>query len=93
MIIRILHEGQYEIQDESLQRLNAVDEDMFAAAASANEGRFRQLLDQALGIIRREGRALAVEDLRPSDLVLPSPDSTLEEVRALLAQEGLINSG
>jgi len=92
MIVRILHEGQYEISDEPLRQVNAVEEEMFAAVDARDEERFRRLLDQVLAIVRRDGRALAVEDLRPSDLVLPAPDSTLDEVRTLLAQEGLINS-
>jgi len=92
MIVRILHEGQYDVQDEPLRQVNAVDEEMFAAVDARDEERFRGLLDQVLAIIRKDGRPLAVEELRPSDLVLPSPDSTLDEVRTLLAQEGRVNS-
>ena len=91
MIIRVLHEGQYELEDEPLGRVNAVDDDLFAAVAARDESRFRGLLDQALTIIRKDGRRLPIEELRPSDLVLPSPDSTLEEVHALLAEEGRIS--
>jgi hypothetical protein len=93
MIIRVLHEGQFDLQDDPLGRLNAVDEQLFAAVEARDEPRFRSLLDQALAIVRQSGRALGVDELRPSDLVLPSPDSTLDEVRSLLAQEGLISSG
>ena len=93
MIIRVLHEDQYDLQDQALDRVRAVDEQMFAAVEARDEPRFRNLLDQALAIIRQSGRVLGVDELRPSDLVLPSPDSTLDEVRTLLAQEGLISSG
>ncbi len=44
------------------------------------------LLDQ----VRHLGVSLPDSALEPSDLILPSPDATLEEVRAMLTDEGLI---
>jgi hypothetical protein len=90
LVIRVLHEGQYEIADEPLQRMNDIDEQMFQAVVAGDAGAFRVLLERALSVVRSEGRVLAVDDLRPSDLVLPAPDSTMDEVRSLFVQEGLI---
>jgi len=41
-------------------------------------------------LVRQAGTRVSDDYLGPSDLVLPDPDSTLEEVRALLGDEGLI---
>jgi hypothetical protein len=41
-------------------------------------------------LVREVGERLPDDYLGPSELVLPATDSTLEEVRALLGDEGLI---
>lgn len=90
MVVRILHEGQYDVQAETLDRLNELDEKLFNAVADGDEPRFRRLFEQVLTLVRQQGKPLAVEDLRPSELVLPAADATMDEVRGLLTGEGLI---
>lgn len=51
---------------------------------------FRRTLTTLLDQVRRLGAPLPDDALEPSDLILPSPDATLEEVRAMLTDEGLI---
>ena len=92
MIIRVLHEDQYELDGQPLERVNALDEQIFKAVIDGDAARYQQLLGQALTVIREQGRPLAVEDLRPSELILPAADSTMDEVRSLFQQEGLIPS-
>ena len=41
-------------------------------------------------VSRDVGEKLADEDLRPSDAIIPPEDLSLEEARALLADEGFI---
>ena len=43
-----------------------------------------------LDSVRQVGKALPAESLEPSDLVLPPVDAEMEEVRAMLGDEGLI---
>ncbi|MGI8553192.1 MAG: PspA-associated protein PspAA [Dehalococcoidia bacterium] len=92
MVVRILQEGQYDVQAEGLQRLNELDRQAFEAVAEGNEQGFRRLFDQIVQTVRAEGQPLAADDLRPSELILPASDSTMDEVRALFLQEGLIES-
>jgi hypothetical protein len=90
MIVRILGEGQFHLQDEHLVELNELD-DALADAVNAGEGpRFRQCLTDLLGRTRSLGTPVADEYLGGSDLILPHAASTLTEVRALLGEEGLI---
>jgi hypothetical protein len=44
------------------------------------------LLDQ----VRALGSPVPPDTLEPSDLILPSPDSSMDEVRKLLTDDGLI---
>jgi hypothetical protein len=90
VIVRVLHEQQYELDGNALNRLNALDEQIFQSVVGNDAKRYKELMQEALSLIRGSGRALADDDLRASDLVLPAPDSTMEEVRSLFQQEGLI---
>ena len=90
MIIRILGEGQFEIPAEAMDELNALDDSLIAAIDSDDEEVFRNGLFQLLTGIREKGSELADDYLGPSDLVLPGEDATVEEVKELLTDEGLI---
>lgn len=90
MIVRILHEGQYELRAEGMQQLNDLDQQAFDAVTEGDDKRFRALFERILSAVRTQGKPLAMDDLRPSELILPAPDATLEEVRSLFAQEGLL---
>jgi hypothetical protein len=57
---------------------------------SGDESGFRRTLTTLLDSVRRLGAPLPDEALEPSDLILPAPDATLDEVRAMLTDEGLI---
>ena len=52
-----------------------------------HRGEFQMLL---LDKVRELGSPLPDDALEPSELILPSPDATLEEVRSMLRDDGLI---
>ncbi|QNN53200.1 PspA-associated protein PspAA [Nocardioides mesophilus] len=90
MIIRILGEGQREIADSELDGLNALDEKLENAVESGDEATFTEALAALLTAVRSAGSPLADDSLEDSDLILPPSDATLDEVRALLSDDGLI---
>ena len=90
MIVRILGEGQLEVSDEQIGQLNGLDDAVEAAVESGDEDTFRSSLEALLSAVRSVGTPLADESLEDSDLILPPADATLEEVRELLADDGLI---
>jgi hypothetical protein len=90
MIIRVLGEGQYTLDDSELDRLNALDAALLAAVDAGDGGRFAAALAALLAAVRERGTAVPDEVLTASDLVLPAPDADLSEVAALLGDEGLI---
>ncbi len=91
MIVRILGEGQWELSEDSLSELNALDDAVEQAVAANDADRLAAALNDMHDKVR-SGKELAAEELHDSDLILPSADATLDEVRALLndAEEGLI---
>ncbi|MBZ4018584.1 PspA-associated protein PspAA [Streptomyces purpurogeneiscleroticus] len=90
MIMRILGEGQYEIAEEHLDRLNELDVPLQSAADAGDEAAFATALSVLLDVVRSLGTPLPDETVVSSDLVLPGADTSLHEVRDLLSGEGLI---
>ncbi|WP_433249521.1 PspA-associated protein PspAA [Streptosporangium sp. CA-135522] len=90
MIVRILGEGQFDIADRYLDELNALDDRLQAAVETGDAETFAATLQALLEAVRRLGTALPADVLAASQLVLPDEDTTLEQVRSLLAEEGLI---
>jgi len=92
MIVRILGEGQYDVSDEALDRLNELDAAVEAAVEAGDDAAFAAALAALLDGVRTVGVAHALDSLDESDLILPPADATIDEVRALLAEsdEGLI---
>jgi hypothetical protein len=90
MIVRISGEGQFEVPEGHVDELNRLDNDLTKAVDGDDEGRFRVALEALLTSVRSAGQELPADWIGPSDLVLPSPDSTIHEVREVLGDEGLI---
>ena len=90
MIVRILGEGQFEVGDAELDRLNELDAAVEAEVDRGNAGAFAAKLTELLDGVRAVGAPLADDSLEDSDLILPPGDATLEEVREMLADDGLI---
>ncbi len=90
MIIRITTEGQYNLPGSFVDKLNEIDNQLVDAVEAADRTSFDDLLTQMLALVREHGSPLPVEELVESDLILPAPDTTLEEAQVLFVGEGLL---
>jgi len=90
VIVRILGEGQYDVADHALDRLNDLDTALEDAVEAGDEAAFAAALTQLLEGVRTVGVAHPSDSLDESDLILPPPDATIEEVREMLNEDGLI---
>lgn len=90
MIVRILGEGQFDVPDTALDGLNELDDALVTAVESGDDDAFTHALSELLAGVRTAATPHAADALDSSDLILPAPDSSLAEVRALLSDEGLI---
>jgi hypothetical protein len=90
MIVRILGEGQLEVPDSAIAGLNELDGALEAAVDRDNEEAFRAALAALLAKVREVGTPTEADDLRPSELIIPQADASMDEVRKLLTDEGLI---
>ena len=90
MIVRILGEGQWDVDERHLEALNALDAAVERAVESGDEVAFRTGMTGLLDAVRQQGTRLEDDSLEESDFILPPSDATLEEVRALMTDEGLV---
>ncbi|TLS39923.1 hypothetical protein FE633_44315 [Streptomyces montanus] len=90
MIVRIMGEGQVRLDNAHFTELNKLDDELLAEMESGDEEGFRRTLGALLEAVRRLGTPLPDASLEPSELILPSPEATLEEVREMLSDDGLI---
>jgi hypothetical protein len=90
MIVRISGEGQFQVAEGHLEELNRLDDDLTKAVDAGDEAQFKTALEGLLASVRTAGEELPADFIGPSDLVLPSPEATIQEVREVLGDEGLI---
>jgi PspA-Associated protein len=90
VIVRVMGEGQYEVDDEVAKGLNELDEQAAAALQDGDEERLSELLRRMADQVRMNGARLPDEDFSPSEAIVPPEDLSLEEARELFEDEGLI---
>ncbi len=93
MIVRVLEEGQYEVDDAHAAQLEKLDAALEQAIVDGDETAFSSALGALLREVRASGHPLDTSRIVPSDLALPSPSASLAEVKALLAESDAKLSG
>jgi hypothetical protein len=90
MIVRLMGEGQYELDEAACAALNEHDDAAMQALEADDEERFRLHLRELAQAVRDHGSQLPDADLHPSDVIVPPDDLSLDEARELFSGEGLI---
>jgi hypothetical protein len=90
VIVRISNEGQYRLDDRHHHQLDELDDAVVAAVAASNENDFHAAFEALLHFVRTEGEPLDVDDLEPSEYILPPADMTFVEAGEEFSGEGLI---
>ncbi len=90
MIVRILGEGQLHVDDSALGELNKLDAKLEAAVEHGDQAEFAAAAAALFSRIRAIGTPAEPGELEPSALILPPADASMEDVRKLLADDGLI---
>ena len=90
MIVRISGEGQFELPDSDLERLNELDNRAVSAVEAGDETGFRELWSQMLELVKTDGKPLDDDELVESQIILPPADVTFDEACAEFTGEGLI---
>jgi hypothetical protein len=90
MIVRVLGEGQWRVDDGLKKQLHDLDEQVSKALDAGDEAALRSSLAALADAVRSHGEPLPAEDLSPSDAIVPPADLSLAEARELMSNEGFI---
>ena len=90
MIVRVLGEGQFEVRGAVLDEINDVDNAIVEAIAGGNEKKYRALMEQLHTLVISKGKPVPIDVFEESDIILPSPDASMEEVQEMFSGEGMI---
>lgn len=94
MIVRIMGQGQYEVPEDAVRRLNVLDE-MVRHAVEARDGdALAGYLAEMAELVVRVGRPLTGEKVVLSDFIVPHRSTSLDEISEWMqesrADDGLI---
>ena len=90
MIVRLMGEGQWRVDDSLQAELNALDDEVGRALEAGDQAAMSAALRRLADAVRASGTKLADDDLAPSDAIVPPEDLSLDEAHELLEGEGLI---
>ena len=86
MIVRLMGEGQYRVDDETAAILNDLDGQASQAVESGDEKTLSRLLAQMASVVRENGERLEDGDLSASEAIVPPEDLSLDEAKQLSAK-------
>lgn len=90
MIVRLMGEGQYELDKKHLDHVNKIDNNIVKIVNNGDEKAFKAEFKKLTDYVRRYGKKIPNEILKPSDVIVPPADLTLEEARKIFKGEGLV---
>jgi hypothetical protein len=90
VIVRIATDDQYRLPDGLIDQLNELDNEAQQAVEAGDEEKFQTVLTQMVDLIHEKGERLGDDELVASEVIIPPPDATIDEVGEHFDGEGLI---
>lgn len=90
MIIRILGEGQFNLDSKHIDDLNNIDNRIVDHVNKGDQIAFRKDLEKLISTVKDLGKPLDPVDIVQSDLILPPEDLSFEEAKRVFSGDGII---
>lgn len=84
MIVRIMTEDQYRLDDSHMAEVQRLDTALDGAEERGDAAAFTTALQELTAYVRQHGSAVAIDEVVASDLIIPAPDMSLEEAKERL---------
>ena len=89
MIVRLMGEGQYELDKKHVDEINKIDNEVVKIVNKGNEKEFRSEFKKLADYVKKNGKKLSDDVLKPSEIIIPPQDLTIEEAKEIFAGDGL----
>lgn len=90
MIVRLMGEGQFEIEKKHVDELNKIDNNIVRIVNKGDEKTYKTEIKKLTDYARKNGKKLEDKTIKPSDIILPPADLTFEEAKKIFSGEGLL---
>ena len=90
MIIRILGDGQFRLDDNLVDRVNKIDNKIVKHVSQGNKEEYARDLANLISTIKELAEPLDPVEILPSDINVPPSDLSFEDARKVFCDEGLI---
>ncbi len=90
MIVRLMGEGQYELDKVQVEELNRIDNSLVNVVDNGDEDAFRTEFRKIIDYVHSKGKHIPDDVIMPSDIIIPPEDITLEEAKKIFKGDGLI---
>jgi hypothetical protein len=90
VIVRLMGEGQFRVDEGLASQLDELDDQAVAALERDDEPELDRTLEAMWRMVHAQGTRLPDDELAPSDVLIPPSDLTLEETRLLFSEHGLV---
>jgi len=89
MIVRLMGEGQYELDKKHIDEVNRIDNNIVKIVNKGDEKVFRSEFKKLSDYVRKNGKKIADEVIQPSEIIIPPSDLTLDEAKKIFAGDGV----
>jgi hypothetical protein len=91
-IVRIMGQGQFTVDNDTLKKLNQIDDSIVDLVSNhrSDPSEFRKRLEELTDIVEKKGKPLDPKEIIQSDIILPTPDLSIDEAKKLFEGEGVI---
>ncbi|HYX55386.1 MAG TPA: hypothetical protein VE818_04440 [Nitrososphaeraceae archaeon] len=91
-IVRIMGQGQFMVDIKILKKLNEMDNSIVQLVSNdrSDDIEFRKRLTELTDIVETNGKQLDPKEIIQSDIILPSPDLSIEEAKRLFKGDGVV---
>jgi hypothetical protein len=84
--------GQFRVDNKILKKLNEIDNSIVQLVSNdrSDDVEFRKRLTEFTDIVETNGERLDPTEIVQSDIILPSPDLSIEEAKRLFKGDGVV---
>ena len=89
MIIRLMGQGQYKVDDDLVNQLNVIDNRIVGHISRGDQDRFKEDLAGLISIVKEQGIPMDPSNIIQSDIIVPPEDLTFNEATNIFKGHGL----